>query len=1263
MEIVTLTARLEAQTAAFMAGMKAVETQLSSVERSITKLERSVSELTVAMKGIEVSPAQTAKTVGSLDTQTRAVKKLRDAYVEAAVAEDALGKRNFPGGIITNVAVGRDTRAAGYMSRGPFGPNYSGPTRPGNIGFNEFGYLSGAAQAERVRLMSRTGIRTQEAIALGAVASRVRIPASVNYGAVYGPFPKPPDPRMIGSFGEDFEGVVRQAETAARNARAVDYLNRIEGNRRFRFAGFGGGSSGGGGILGSGGSRGGGGRERRVRNDVFGPNFLAGALPGGRRAGVGAVLTALGLGVAATPTLAPAAVGLGAAASAGIVALVGGAATLKLAFADLNKAAFTTQKGFDALNPVQQKFVMSIRSLDAGFVQPLEQLASSRVLPGLTAALHQALTPGAAAAIQGGVGAFGGAISGGAQQFGKLFGSAGFSSQFGQMLQLDAKLLRDMFSGTTNLVDAFVRLSVAAGPLVNWMSKGVVQFTKWFDGAVKSGQATGALAGYFDKAKMSLQALGGLIGQVGKSFGALANAVGFKNSISTVNLLKDAVAILTDFLNRNRKTIQSFFSGAIKSAHDLIVVVSGLTRALGPLLDLVNKIAKSIGGWQNVIDTAGILWITKFVMMKKVAVELGTAVSGIAGAKGIGGLIKNLGLLKTLGLAGISIAILYELLKVPNMDALAQALVGSNNPNDDITKSTGKWVGSGFQGVVPYGPQKGQNFKNPAPGIVGPFGDGNYYTVDSDGFLGNTPVRPVNGMRIQNPKNGSVYTYRGNNVDPRTNPRALGPVFSHLPARLAGASIGASATNPFGKSDPLQGTGKAGTLPIALQTAIDSALYSGNAAKLNTAIHAALAYVNNQVKSTTNKSTLDLLFQEGTALKSQLVQAAGGKPSLLTQVFSASRQAAFSKAQARFGSASASGSPAMELQGVNQMLRVAGDQLTYLMGEQGTVTKGSKKWLEIVKELKVVQDAITGAQKEQIKALKDLAKEQKAALTTATQNKWDRLLHIGPGESTSAQSVVRSERSTLLGLVKFIAPKARGGAGVVHDPYAAIPGATRMSVDQLIKSLQGHGVHFSKRALEDFATIKKILEESQKTGIKLKPTETAQIRALLKQISDNTKHLASFPSTYRLPSVKQIMEGLHGGTPELRKQIAERLVALGPLHGKLPTGPTAFGYPTGASFAHATAKAVAGHMKLTPVGWWNNPVLAAVIKGIHIKPVRDRGFDGSMTINGDVHITVSGAHGDAKRIAKNIREELVKTARRNTTQTKGSNAGRNLGMS
>lgn len=1221
MEIAVLTARLEAQTAAFMAGMKAVDTQLGSVERSITKLERSVSELTVAMKAIEISPAQTAKTVGSLDTQARAVKKLRNEYVELAAAEDLANKRNFPGGVMTSVVPGRDTRGIGVLTRGPLGSNDPGLLRPGQLGYNQFGYLSGAAQAERTRLMSRTGIRTQEAIALGAAASRVRIPASVNYGAVYGPFNKPPDPRMIGSFGEDFARMDREAQIAAREAKAREYLSRIEGNRRSSFAGFGGGSSGGGGILGSGGSRSGGGRERRGRNDVIGPNFLAGALPGGRRAGVGAVLTALGLGVAATPALAPAAVGLGAAASAGLVALAGGAATLKLAFADLNSAAFTTQKGFDALNPVQQKFVTSIRSLDAGFVKPLEQLASSRVLPGLTAALHQALTPGAAGAIRGGVSAFGGAISGGAQQFGKLFGSDLFSSQFGQMLKNDAKLLRDMFNGATNLVDAFVHLSVAAGPFVNWMSKGVVQFTKWFDGAVKSGQATGALAGYFDKAKMSLQALGGLVGQIGKAFGALANAVGFKNSIATVNLLNDSVKILTDFLNRNRKTFQSFFSGAIKSAHDMIVLINGLVRAFGPLLDIVNKIAKSIGGWQNVIDTAAVLWFAKFVMMKKVAVELGMAVSGISGAKGIGGLIKNLGLLKTLGLAGITIAILYELLKVPNMDSLAQALVGNSNPNASITTGNGIYLGSGFVGTTTTAgtndPPVGTVYKKPSPGIVGPFSDGNYYTVDRDGFLGENPVQPANGMRVQNPKNGSVYVYRGNNVNPLTNPNALGPIPSGASSVYGSVKGGGKVRNlnPFGVPDPLLGTGKKGTLPIAMQTAIDAAAYSGNTAQLNKAVHTALTYVNSQIKTTTNKSTLDLLYQEGAGLKSQLVSAAGGKPSLLTQVFSASRQAAFSKAQSRFSSASASGSPALELQGVNQMLRVAGNQLQYLMGEQGTVTKGSKKWLEIVKELKVVNDSITSAQKEQIKALKELAKEQKAALTARTQAKWDRLLHIGGNETTSAASVLRSERNTLLGLVRFLAPRARGGAGVVHDPYAAIPGAPKMSVDQLIKSLQHAGVHFSKRALEDFAAIKKILDESNKTGIKLKPTETAQIRALLKQISDNTKHMASFPSTYRLPSVKQIMQGLHGGSPELRKQIAERLVALGPLHGKLPTGPTAFGYPTG-----------------------------------------------GVTVHGDVHITVSGAHGDAARLAKNIKEELVKSARRNTTQTKGPNAGKNRGL-
>lgn len=1209
-----------------MAGMKAVQTQLSSVERSITKLERSVSELTVAMKAIEISPTQTAKNVGQLDTQSRAVKKLRDNYVELAAAESVANQRNFPGGVITAFSPGRDTRASGVL------------------GYNNRGFLSGAAQAEATRLMSRTGIRTQSATALGAVAtvisdaqrmtdlknaadlksaekfsqgefvyrrhlktlldSQKTATGAMIMGAAGGE--TGPFRRTIGTFG-DFDEMAREADALTkRENRARAYLGKTGASTSFReLGGF---LSGGSGRRGGGDGSVGGyfrnlyhgnyGEGGRGRYDVPGLNLLAGVLPGGRRARPAAVLSALGLGLAATPSAIPGAVGLGAAASAGLVALAGGALTLKLAFADLNAAAFTTQKGFNALNPVQQQFVSSMRAVDYGFVRPLEQLASSRVLPGLTAALRQAFTPGAKSAIQSGVSSFGGAISGGAQQFGKLFGSPQFSLQFGKMLQQDSILLRDMFKWLSNLADAFVHVSVAAGPFVQWLSNGTTAFTKWIDTSIRAGQATGTLATYFDKAKQSLQAWGDLVGSVGKLFQSIFNGIGFKNAISVVNLVSAVFQTLTGFINQNKSTIRAFSTALIKSFGDLNKSIRILLGTVTTLINQVRSILKPIQDATGGVISLRVAIDGLFLLMAVRSIsKLALVASGIGGIGAAAGT-------STAALWALRVAIL--------------AVIGLETFK--LGEKLGNWLHGGDHNAG-YGSKASLAALAQATSLYGPNVPVNQFgqPVDASGKLLPAPAVAALAARYQARYNAQVNTRAAAAVA-----AAGGSAGNALFKGSGGPSTAGGAGNAgnFSNIPPLLGTGKTGVLPSAMETLISRADAEQGMSQQIAQRQAAIAWVRAHVGGISNQTIKNTYYQEEAALKQQIASiksaaltASGGKPSLLTQVFSAARQAAFSRAQSRFSSASASGSPALELQGVNQMLRVAGDQLKYLMGEQGTVTKGSKKWLEIVKEIKVMNDAITQGQKEQIRALKELHKEQQKALAAGLQLKWDRLLHIGAGVPPSALSLQHSERSMLLGLVRFLAPRSRGGRGVIHDPYAAIPGAGNMSVDQLIKSLQGHGVHFSKRALEDFATIRKILEESKKSGVKLSPDSTSVIRALLKQISDNTKHMASFPSTYRLPSVKQIMEGLHGGTPELRKQIAERLVALGPLHGKLPTGPTAFGYPTGAVVVH-----------------------------------------------GDVHITVSGAHGDAARVAKNIRDELQKTARRNTTQTKGSNAGRNLGL-
>lgn len=399
---------------------------------------------------------------------------------------------------------------------------------------------------------------------------------------------------------------------------------------------------------------------------------LFGLLPGGARPSQAALTTLLGLAVGGAPAIAPGILAAAPLAGAGVTGLLGAAGTLKLAFDGITSAAFTTQAAFDKLTPVQQQFVQTLRSLDAGLGAELKGIAQNTLLPQLSAALHTAFTPGLNSALAGGVGAFSSSIGGGAQQFAGLLGGTGkgfgaFPSQLGQMLQQDAGYLRQFFTVLTNLTDAFVHFQVAAGPFLKWFGDLNVQFSQYVDNAIQADQANGRLAHFFDIVQTSLQTTGHLLASVGHLASAFVDAIGFQNSVSLVNLLSKAINDLANFLKANSHTFQDFFKGAVGAANDTLTAINGILHVLTPLLSLLDSVAKAFGGWKDIIDAL-------------IALRVATWVSGIGVAAAQS--IVQVGLLRgaLLGLGGPQvIAALAGIAAFFGGKALGNALAGGGS--------------------------------------------------------------------------------------------------------------------------------------------------------------------------------------------------------------------------------------------------------------------------------------------------------------------------------------------------------------------------------------------------------------------------------------------------------------------------------------------------------------------------------------------------------------------------------------------------------
>lgn len=514
-------------------------------------------------------------------------------------------------------------------------------------------------------------------------------------------------PGLTSPFGAERTITGSVEDIVERDARAQSYLDRLiqtggGGNRFF------------GGQRGFTGGGGGGGNRNFNNRSAF-----SGILPGGRRAGAGVVTTAIGIGVAAAPSLVP---GIAAAApvlGAAATTLVGALGTVKLAFADITSAAFSTKAAFDKLTPTQQAFVQSLRSLDAGFTKPLESLAQSSLLPKLTSALHLAFTPAAVTSLRGGVSAFGNSIGSGAQDIARLFGSTGFQNQFGKLLLQDAGYMRTFLSGIKNLIDAFVRFQVAAGPLLTWLGKAYLGLTRWVDVSVKADQANGRLAKAFDVMKQSLQVIGGLLVSIGHVGKGIFDAIGFKNSAELVKLVTAAFNGLAHFLEANRGPIRGFFSAVIGSLNDLKKAVGPVVQQITNLLKVLESIGKPLSNMtggvvslthaiDGLLAVIGIKWLLGFGGASKGAESLASKIGkyGVAGEAAVasGAIATMLGKLK--GLAG-TVAVATILLSIIPQSSAGQSLLDS--------------VGLGFLGRLPIaGPlvQQAARFGSWFKGVV-----------------------------------------------------------------------------------------------------------------------------------------------------------------------------------------------------------------------------------------------------------------------------------------------------------------------------------------------------------------------------------------------------------------------------------------------------------------------------------------------------------------------------------------------------------------
>lgn len=345
---------------------------------------------------------------------------------------------------------------------------------------------------------------------------------------------------------------------------------------------------------------------------------------------VGLLGAAIGAGTLLAPSAGPAVLGvLGAIPGLATVG-VGAIGTLALAFHGLGDAIGGDKKAFDKLTPAQQAFVESIRSL-TGWFDRLKQEASGDLFPGLTSALHSALSPGTLGAITNAVAEFATTIGEAGKAWGRYFGSSEFGSIFGPMMASAAHNLGTLSGAALKLFDALGVVGRAAIPLTTWMTNGVGKAADLANGWIHAADASGRLASGFQEAETSLKLVGELAGALIRAIGDLGAAL-YPVSKVAVRDLTSGLNTLASFFSRNQTTIQQLVGGALNDfvygvrlawtaagqlANGIRAISDGINSILGPIFTAKNAVAELaaafvgvkivglVGGWKDALVKAG----------------------------------------------------------------------------------------------------------------------------------------------------------------------------------------------------------------------------------------------------------------------------------------------------------------------------------------------------------------------------------------------------------------------------------------------------------------------------------------------------------------------------------------------------------------------------------------------------------------------------------------------------------------------------------
>jgi SLT domain-containing protein len=177
----------------------------------------------------------------------------------------------------------------------------------------------------------------------------------------------------------------------------------------------------------------------------------------------------------------------------------------------LNSKLDESTKAFKELTPEAQKFARQLEALKKP-LRDLPTIAQKGLLPGLADGIKDASKN--LPVLKGIVRDTAGALGELATQAGALVGSKSFGRDLQVQGERNVTTLKRGGEVALNLADAFRHVVLAAGPLVDWITRGAVKLSELVDKQARAGRESGALARFFHETQIEMSRVARIAGDV-----------------------------------------------------------------------------------------------------------------------------------------------------------------------------------------------------------------------------------------------------------------------------------------------------------------------------------------------------------------------------------------------------------------------------------------------------------------------------------------------------------------------------------------------------------------------------------------------------------------------------------------------------------------------------------------------------------------------------------------------------------------------------